>query len=93
MVSFLLILLLPFLILISIILFYALVRTKFYLQERVGHKNKIFRIFKFATMIKIVQNMGTGSLTLRNDPKNFLPFGKFLRPQKLMSFTTNKCFR
>ena len=63
MVSFLLILLLPFLILISIILLCTGENQIFYLQERVGHKNKIFRIFKFATMIKNSSNMGTGSLT------------------------------
>ena len=82
MVSFLLILLLPFLILISIILLCTGENQIFYLQERVGHKNKIFRIFKFATMIKNSSNMGTGSLTLRNDPR-ILPFGKFLRISKI----------
>ena len=33
-------------------------------------------------MIKNSSNMGTGSLTLRNDPR-ILPFGKFLRISKI----------
>ena len=84
-VSFLLILLLPFLTFISIILLFTGENQIFYLQERVGLKNKIFKIFKFATMIKNSSNMGTGSLTLRNDPR-ILPFGKFLRISKINEF-------
>ena len=49
-----------------------------YLQKRVGYRNRIFSIFKFATMLKNSPNMGTGSLTTRNDPR-VLPFGRFLR--------------
>tara|TARA_B100002052_G_scaffold238237_1_gene222002 strand:- start:5562 stop:6239 length:678 start_codon:yes stop_codon:yes gene_type:complete len=85
MVSFLLILLLPFLTFISIILLCTGENQIFYLQERVGLKNKIFKIFKFATMVKNSSNMGTGSLTLRNDPR-ILPFGKFLRISKINEF-------
>ena len=56
-----------------------------YLQERVGLNNKKFKIYKFATMVKNSPNMGTGSLTLRNDPR-VLPFGKFLRKSKINEF-------
>ncbi len=54
----------------------------FYLQERVGYLGKIFRVTKFATMLKNSPNMGTQDITLRNDPR-VLPFGKLLRKTKL----------
>jgi lipopolysaccharide/colanic/teichoic acid biosynthesis glycosyltransferase len=54
----------------------------FYLQKRIGLKNKYFNIYKFATMLKNSPNMGTGSITLRNDPR-LLPMGKFLRKTKI----------
>lgn len=54
----------------------------FFFQKRIGFKNKIFKIFKFATMIKNSPNLGTRSLTLSDDPR-VLPFGKFLRKSKL----------
>ena len=54
----------------------------FYLQERLGYLNTKFKIIKFATMLKNSPNIGTGSLTLRDDPR-VLPFGKFLRKSKI----------
>jgi lipopolysaccharide/colanic/teichoic acid biosynthesis glycosyltransferase len=54
----------------------------FYLQKRIGLKRKYFNIIKFATMLKNSPNMGTGTITLRNDPR-LLPMGKFLRKTKL----------
>jgi lipopolysaccharide/colanic/teichoic acid biosynthesis glycosyltransferase len=48
----------------------------------VGYKNQYFKIWKYATMMKNSANMGTGSLTLRNDPR-VTPFGKFLRKTKI----------
>ena len=39
-------------------------------------------MIKFATMLKNSPNMGTGSITLRNDPR-LLPMGKFLRMTKI----------
>ena len=54
----------------------------FYLQTRVGYKNKDFKIIKFATMLSNSANMGSGSLTLKNDPR-VLPFGSFLRKTKI----------
>src|SRR5438128_11637177 len=57
-------------------------REVFYLQERVGYKNKKFKILKFATMIKNSQNIGTGEFTIKDDPR-FRPFGKLLRKSKL----------
>jgi lipopolysaccharide/colanic/teichoic acid biosynthesis glycosyltransferase len=54
----------------------------FYFQKRVGHKNEPFKIWKFATMLKASPNLGTGSLTVRNDPR-ILPMGNFLRKTKI----------
>ncbi len=53
-----------------------------YLQKRIGYKNQYFNIIKFATMLKNSPNMGTGLITLRNDPR-LLPLGRFLRITKL----------
>jgi lipopolysaccharide/colanic/teichoic acid biosynthesis glycosyltransferase len=54
----------------------------FYLQKRVGYKNKFFDIWKFATMLKNSPNIGTGEITLRKDPR-VLPIGSFLRKTKI----------
>jgi len=54
----------------------------FYKQYRIGYKNQKFKIWKFATMLKASPSLGTGSLTLRNDPR-VLPMGKFLRKTKI----------
>ena len=54
----------------------------FYFQKRIGYKNQYFDIWKFATMLKNSPNMGTGSLTLRNDPR-VTPVGKYLRKSKI----------
>ena len=54
----------------------------FYFQKRIGYKNHYFDIWKFATMLKDSPNIGTGEITLRNDPR-VTPMGKFLRPSKL----------
>ncbi len=54
----------------------------FYLQKRIGYKNRIFNIWKFATMVKNSPNMGTGEITLRNDPR-VTKFGKLLRMTKV----------
>jgi len=54
----------------------------FYKQKRIGLKNKYFYILKFATMLKDSPNLGTGSITLRNDPR-VTPMGGFLRKTKI----------
>jgi lipopolysaccharide/colanic/teichoic acid biosynthesis glycosyltransferase len=77
-----LLILLPFLFPILIILLLTGEHEVFYLQKRVGYKNQRFQIWKFATMLKNSPNMGTGSLTLRKDPR-VLPIGKFLRQTKI----------
>lgn len=54
----------------------------FYFQKRIGYKNQPFYIWKFATMLKNSPNMGTGTITLRNDPR-VMPVGKYLRMTKI----------
>ena len=39
----------------------------FYMQERIGYKMKKFKIFKFATMLKDSEKLGTGTITIKND--------------------------
>lgn len=77
-----LIILSPFLIITIVILKFTGEGEVFYLQERLGLNNKKFKIIKFATMIKNSPNIGTGSITVRDDPR-VLPFGKFLRKSKI----------
>lgn len=54
----------------------------FYLQRRMGKGGKPFGIIKFATMLKNSMNMGTGGVTVRNDPR-ILPVGRILRKTKI----------
>ena len=54
----------------------------FYSQKRIGLGNRYFNIIKFATMLKDSPNMGSGLITLRNDPR-VTPMGKFLRMTKI----------
>jgi len=54
----------------------------FYFQERYGIHNSRFQIWKFATMLKNSMNIGTGSITLQNDPR-VTKFGAFLRKTKI----------
>lgn len=77
-----LILLSPVFILVIIILLFTGEHEVFYLQERIGYKNKPFKIWKFATMQKNSQNIGTGEITVRDDPR-VTKFGKFLRRTKI----------
>ncbi len=77
-----LLILLPLFIPIVVILLLTGENKVFYSQTRVGYKNQNFKILKFATMLSNSTNMGSGSLTLKNDPR-VLPFGSFLRKTKI----------
>ena len=77
-----LLVLLPLFIPIVVILLLTGEHKVFYLQTRVGYKNQNFKIIKFATMLSNSENIGSGSLTLKNDPR-VLPFGFFLRKTKI----------
>lgn len=53
-----------------------------YLQERVGKGGRRFKVYKFATMRENSEKIGTGDITLRNDPR-VLPVGRVLRKAKI----------
>ena len=72
----------PLFLLIMVVLRFSGEGEIFYFQKRIGYKNKYFNAIKFATMIKNSLNIGTGSITLRNDPR-VTSIGKFLRKSKL----------
>ncbi|MBK6937107.1 MAG: sugar transferase [Chitinophagaceae bacterium] len=76
------ILLLPIFIPVIILLLLTGEHEVFYKQDRVGYKNTIFRIWKFATMLKNSPNMGHGDMTMRGDSR-ITPMGKFLRQSKI----------
>ncbi|RZK70036.1 MAG: sugar transferase [Pedobacter sp.] len=77
-----LIVLSPILIPVTVILMFTGEKEVFYFQERIGYLNKRFNIYKYATMLKNSPNIGTGEITLRNDPR-VTAFGKFLRMSKI----------
>lgn len=54
----------------------------FFRQNRVGKDGKLFSLLKFATMLKDSPKIGTGEITLHNDPR-VLPVGRWLRKTKL----------
>jgi lipopolysaccharide/colanic/teichoic acid biosynthesis glycosyltransferase len=54
----------------------------FYRQDRIGRNGNVFSLLKFATMLKNSPNIGTGTITITNDPR-VLPVGRFLRKTKI----------
>jgi lipopolysaccharide/colanic/teichoic acid biosynthesis glycosyltransferase len=54
----------------------------FYRQERIGRGGKPFNLYKFATMLKNSPSLGTGTITVKDDPR-VLPVGRFLRKTKI----------
>ena len=54
----------------------------FFPQNRVGREGKNFKLYKFATMLKDSPNIGTGTVTMKGDPR-VLTVGKFLRKTKI----------
>lgn len=54
----------------------------FYSQMRIGRDQKEFALLKFATMQKNSPSIGTGTITLKGDPR-ILPVGRFLRKYKI----------
>lgn len=77
-----LVILLPVFIPIIFILRFSDEGEIFYFQERYGLYNSRFQIWKFATMLKNSMNIGTGSITLQNDPR-VTKIGSFLRKTKI----------
>lgn len=54
----------------------------FFLQDRLGKDGRIFKIYKFRTMVDDAINMGTGIRTSEDDPR-ITKMGKFLRKTSL----------
>lgn len=77
-----LVILCPLFVALGIILLLTAEHKVFYLQKRVGYKNSRFKMWKYVTMMKHSSKMGSGSLTIRNDPR-ILPLGGFLRRTKI----------
>lgn len=72
----------PLLVPIAVLLRFTGEGEIFFLQERVGKDGKPFKLLKFATMLKNSPSIGTGTVTMKNDPR-VLPMGKFLRKTKI----------
>jgi lipopolysaccharide/colanic/teichoic acid biosynthesis glycosyltransferase len=72
----------PLLVPIALILRFTGEGEIFYVQQRVGRGGSLFGLYKFATMLKNSPNVGTGTVTLKNDPR-VLPIGRFLRKTKI----------
>jgi len=77
-----LILLAPMFLVCIIVLSVTGEKEVFYKQKRIGENNSTFGIWKFATMMKNSANIGTGAITLRDDPR-VTSFGKILRMTKI----------
>ena len=75
-------LLLPLFIPVALILRLTGEGEIFFSQKRVGKEGKLFNLLKFATMLKDSPSIGSGTVTLKDDPR-VLPFGKFLRKTKI----------
>jgi len=72
----------PILLIVMLVLRFSGEGEIFYAQRRIGKHQREFSLLKFATMLKNSPNIGTGSVTLANDPR-ILPAGRFLRKTKL----------
>ena len=72
----------PLLVPISLLLRITGEGEVFFSQDRMGKGGSLFSLHKFATMLKDSPNIGSGTLTVQNDPR-ILPLGKFLRKTKI----------
>ena len=71
----------PFALVIIIILRFT-GEGEIFIFKRIGYKGEVFKVIKFATMIKNSPNIGSGTITSKND-KRILPVGKYLRKTKI----------
>jgi lipopolysaccharide/colanic/teichoic acid biosynthesis glycosyltransferase len=77
-----LLLLLPLLIPVALLLRLTGEGEVLFTQDRVGKDGRLFKLYKFATMLKNSPNIGAGTVTVKNDPR-VLPTGRFLRKTKI----------
>lgn len=75
-------LLCPLFLIVAFILRFTGEGEVFFSQRRVGKNGNLFNLLKFATMLKESPSLGSGTVTLKDDPR-VLPFGKFLRKTKI----------
>ena len=75
------VLLLPVFLIIAVVIFFSSKSKIFFLQDRVGYKGSVFKIYKFRTMVDNAENIGA-KLTSAKDPR-ITKFGIFLRNYKL----------
>tara|TARA_B100000212_G_scaffold192610_1_gene145225 strand:+ start:404 stop:1024 length:621 start_codon:yes stop_codon:yes gene_type:complete len=78
----LLIILSPLFLLIAFLIYFDNGLPIFYVQKRIGLKNKLFRIFKFRTMIKNAEKDELGYMCYEGD-KRITKVGKILRKYSL----------
>lgn len=72
----------PIFILIGLVIKLTSPGPIFYTQERVGEKEKIFKAYKFRTMIHLAEEQTGPVLAKENDPR-ITPVGRFLRRYRL----------
>ena len=72
----------PFGLIIAIILKLTGEHYIFYVHPRIGKNGKRFGLIKFATMLKDSPNLGTGDVTVKDDPR-VLPLGHLFRNTKI----------
>lgn len=72
----------PLLVPIAIVLRLTGEGEVFYVQQRIGRGGGTFGLYKFATMLKDSPSLGTGTVTVKDDPR-VLPIGRFLRKTKI----------
>jgi|SRR5690625_327088 len=79
------VLFLPFFIILSIISVVIKIDSKgpvFFKQERLGRNGKVFKVYKFRTMIDDAESIGTGLSTYEGDPR-VTRIGNILRKTSL----------
>lgn len=77
-----LLILAPLLVPVALVLRFTGEGEVFFRQNRVGRNGQMIGLWKFATMLKNSPSMGTGTVTLKGDPR-VLPVGRFLRRTKI----------
>ncbi len=78
----LLLLLSPLFLILGVYLWISYGRPVFYLQERVGKNETLFRIVKFRTMVRDAEK-GTGAVLTGQDDPRITPVGRWLRKTRL----------
>lgn len=72
----------PVLIIISLLVKFDSKGPVFFMQERIGRNGKVFKIYKFRTMMNNAEKMGSGLKTSKSDPR-ITKMGKILRKTSL----------